>query len=196
MAKPNESSVSPNATVPSIVTPESACRINAGGYQTAKVLFRLGVMSTSLSCTSIEIELCMAREFTQGELEAYLDESLDADRSREIEQAVREDPALLKRLAEINARRDSGVHSLGDIWRRHQLGVPSVETLGSFLLGILDEGQADYIRFRVEVLKCRFTIAKLRDLEEQAAEEPQSDRTTRKTRYINSTSHYFSDREE
>lgn len=138
----------------------------------------------------------MARDFTQAELEAYLDESLDAERSREVEQAVREDPVLLRRLAEINARRDSGVHSLGDIWRRHQLGVPTEETLGSFLLGILDEGLADYIKFRIEVLKCPFTIAKLRALEEQVAEQPQPERTTRKSRYINSTSHYFSDRDE
>ena len=134
----------------------------------------------------------MARDFTQAELEAYLDESLDAERSREVEQAVREDSALLKRLAEINARRDSGVHSLGEIWRRHQLGVPSRETLGSYLLGILDDGQAEYIRFRVEVLKCPFTIAKLKDLQEQTAEEAKPDRAKRKSRYINSTSHYFS----
>ncbi|MCA9106268.1 MAG: hypothetical protein KDA83_12625 [Planctomycetales bacterium] len=138
----------------------------------------------------------MARDFTPAELEAYLDESLDAERSREVEQAVREDPALLKKLAEINARRDSGVHSLGEIWRRHQLGVPSRETLGSYLLGILDETQADYIRFRVEVLKCPFTIAKLRDLEEQSAEAAAPDRETRKSRYMNSTSHYFSEQDE
>lgn len=135
----------------------------------------------------------MAWDFTQAELEAYLDEALDAERASQIEKALRENPALGRQLAEINARRDSGVHSLGDIWRRQQLGVPSRETLGSYLLGILDEAHANYIRFRIEVLRCPFTIANLRDLQEQAAAATPV-RETRKRRYLNSTSRYFSSR--
>jgi len=136
----------------------------------------------------------MSRDFTQAELEAYLDEGLDSECSAQIERALREDQALHRRLVEINSRRDSGVHSLGDIWRRHQLGVPSREMLGSYLLGILDEGEADYVRFRVDVLKCPYTIANLRDLTEQAVEAA-PERSTRKRRYLNSTHKYFSDRD-
>ncbi|HAN96598.1 MAG TPA: hypothetical protein DCQ98_03810 [Planctomycetaceae bacterium] len=135
----------------------------------------------------------MSREFSQAELEAYLDEQLDYERSAEVEKALRESPDLHRRLADINSRRDSGVHSLGDIWRRHQLGVPNRETLGSYLLGVLDDDHAAYIRFRVDVLKCPYTIANLRDLTEQEAAEAEQ-RDTRKQRFLNSTHKFFSDR--
>ena len=112
----------------------------------------------------------MQSEFTQAELEAYLDESLDVERMSQIEQALRREPKLLDRLAQVNSRRDSGVHSLGEIWRRHQIGLPTREELGSYLLGVLPEEHASYIRFRVEVLKCRYTIANLADLQAQQRE--------------------------
>jgi hypothetical protein len=128
----------------------------------------------------------MQPEFTQVELEAYLDESLDAARMSEIENQLRQRPALLERLAAVIARRDSGVHSLAEIWRRHQIGVPTREELGSYLLGVLPEEQAAYIRFRVEVLGCRYTIANLDDLrsrQSQAREEVDS----RRRRYFQSS---------
>ena len=112
----------------------------------------------------------MRSEFTQAELEAYLDEALDVQRMAKIEQALRSQPALLERLSQINARRDSGLHSLGEIWRRHQIGLPTREELGSYLLGVLPEGHASYIRFRIETLKCRYTIANLGDLQGQQRE--------------------------
>jgi hypothetical protein len=111
----------------------------------------------------------MNEEFSDAELEAFLDEAIDAVRAAEIEQAARQQPTLLKRLSAINRRRDQGAHSLGAIWRRFQVGVPSAETLGQYVLGILDSEHANYIRFRVETLKCPFTIALLADL--QAAED-------------------------
>jgi hypothetical protein len=112
----------------------------------------------------------MKTEFTQAELEAYLDEALDVQRMAQIEQALRNEPDLVERLSRINARRDSGLHSLGEIWRRHQIGLPTREELGSYLLGVLPEEHASYIRFRVETLKCRFTIANLGDLRAQQRE--------------------------
>ena len=132
----------------------------------------------------------MSDEFTQAELEAYLEEALDTERATRIEKAVRERPELLKRLSEVNARRDSGVHTLGEIWRRHQLAVPSREELGSFLLGILSDEQAEYIKFRINVLKCPFTIANLRDLEDES-EAVSEAKKNRRTKYLNSTSEYF-----
>lgn len=135
----------------------------------------------------------MTIEFTEAELEAYLEEALDTERAAQLEKTLRDRPDLLKKLAGINSRRDSGVHTLGAIWRRHQLAVPSREALGGYLLGILSDEEADYIKFRVEVLKCPFTIAKLRDLEEQNAASSEQ-RTTRKKKYLSSTSRYFSHR--
>jgi len=51
-------------------------------------------------------------EFSNAELEAYLDESLEAARSAEIETQLRDDKQLLQRLSELNGRREAGVSKL------------------------------------------------------------------------------------
>lgn len=128
----------------------------------------------------------MSEEFTTPELEAYLDEALDAERMAEIERALRGRPELLQRLAQINARRDCGVHTVGEIWRRHHVGVPTREELGSYLLGVLPKEHAAYIRFRIATLKCRYTIANLNDLQAQQKEaEPAV--TARRRKYFQSS---------
>ena len=121
----------------------------------------------------------MTIEFTDAELEAYLDESLDSARSTEIEQTVRNDSALLKRLSQINGRRDAGMHTLGEIWRRHQIGVPSPDEMRDHLQGKLSAEESDYIDFRIEHLKCPFTIALERDIQAQAVEGDQSSQNRR-----------------
>ena len=110
------------------------------------------------------------KEITEADLEAYLEETIDAERAAEIEDAVKNDSSLLARLSHINGRRDAGVHTLGEIWRRHQLSVPTREDIGSYLLGVLDDEKSDYIDFRLNILKCQFTIANLEDLKSQQAE--------------------------
>lgn len=127
----------------------------------------------------------MSEEFTDAELEAFLDEALDPRRAAQIEQAMRGDADLIKRLSYINGRRDAGMHTLGEIWRRNQLGVPSIEELGKYLLGILPEEHAEYIRFRIEQLKCPYTIASLKDLQQQS--EPNTQAETRRQKYYNSS---------
>jgi len=110
---------------------------------------------------------------TTAELEAYLDEQLPVEEMSRTEEALRHDEALAERLREIVRGRDAGGHTLGEIWRRQRVGCPDREQLGSFLLGVLDESEADYIRFRLEVLGCRFTRANLDDL--QAAQARSSE---------------------
>jgi hypothetical protein len=134
-------------------------------------------------------------KFTQTELEAYLDETLDVERMVQIERALREEPRLLEHLARINARRDSGTHSLAEIWRRHQIGVPTRDELGCFLLGVLPKEQADYIRFRLETLKCRFTIANLNDLSVQQQQQAEHQQTSRRGKYFQSSVGYLKDRD-
>ena len=75
----------------------------------------------------------MNMTFSEAELEAYVDEALPAERMAAIEEAARGDVDLLRRLAAVNARRDAGVHSLGEIWRRNRLTCPTREQLGSYL---------------------------------------------------------------
>ena len=66
----------------------------------------------------------MPRNFTTAELEAYLDEALPAEQMAAIEEALRQNESLQERLRSTNGRRDAGVHSLGEIWRRHRLELP------------------------------------------------------------------------
>ncbi len=128
----------------------------------------------------------MIAEITSAELEAYLDEALDAERMAEIERALRARPELLQRLSQINARRDCGVHTVGEIWRRHQIGIPSREELGSYLLGVLPKAHAAYIRFRISTLKCRYTTANLNDLQARQ-KEAEAQVSARRRKYFQSS---------
>jgi len=118
--------------------------------------------------------------FSEAELEAYVDEALPAERMAAIEEAARGDSDLLGRLAAVNARRDAGVHSLGEIWRRNRLTCPTREQLGSFLLNVLPDETVAYIRFHLDSIGCRYCQANLADLESQQAERATADRRRRK----------------
>ena len=128
----------------------------------------------------------MAHEFTDAELEAYLDEALDPNRAAQLEISVREDQNLLHRLSHINGRRDAGIHTLGEIWRRNQIGVPSTEQMSNYLLGVLDPEEADYIKFRIEILRCPYTVAMIKDLQERTKGDTETFKD-RRSKYFNSS---------
>jgi hypothetical protein len=107
-----------------------------------------------------------------------------------IEQALRKDRQLVRQLAAINARRDAGVHSLGEIWRRHRLSCPSRQQLGSYLLGALAQEAADYITFHLELVGCRYCRANLSDLKKQQAEASEAVETRRR-KYFQSSAGYL-----
>lgn len=124
------------------------------------------------------------------ELEAYLDESLPAERMAALESQLRNQPALLERLARVIGRRDAGVHSLAEIWRRHRISCPTREQLGSYLLGVLDDDHGDYVRFHLQTVGCRYCEANLEDLarrHEEASERVAS----RQRRYFESSAGYL-----
>lgn len=128
--------------------------------------------------------------FSEAELEAYLDEALAPEELARIEQALRRRPELVRQLAAINARRDAGVHTIGEIWRRHRISCPTREQLGSFLLGTLGRKAADYLEFHIETVGCRFCRANLDDLRRQQAEaEPVA--AERRTKYFQSSAGYL-----
>jgi hypothetical protein len=124
--------------------------------------------------------------FTDSELESFLDESLPVERMAVLEDALRQDDDLQKRLTAINGRRDAGVHSLGDIWRRHRLSCPTREQLGSYLLGVLPRDHADYAKFHIETIECRYCTASIADLKSQQS-VAESEVTQRRTRYFQSS---------
>ena len=144
------------------------------------------VSQTSTLLTFFNIRIAVSTPFTDAELEAYLDETLDSGRATEIETAIASDKELLRRLSMINGRRDAGVHTLGEIWRRNQIGVPTVETMGNFLLGVLSDEESDYIKFRMDGLRCPFTLAMYNDLQARQSESAEMSKTRREKFYKSS----------
>jgi hypothetical protein len=130
-------------------------------------------------------------DFTTAELLAYLDESLPVERMAAVEEALRRDPALLRTLETINGRRDAGVHSLGEIWRRNRLTCPTRQQLGSYLLDVLPADQANYIRFHLETIGCRYCQANLTDLKSQHSPPAAAQR---RKKYFQSSAGYLKSR--
>ncbi|WP_413432519.1 hypothetical protein [Crateriforma spongiae] len=121
-------------------------------------------------------------EFTDAELAAFLDEALPPSRSAELEHHLRTDAALRHRLTEVTGRQSAGLHTIGGIWRRNRLSCPDRSELGQYILGTLDEERADYIRFHLEQVGCRYCAANLADLEAAAAGGEETVR--RRTKYF------------
>ncbi len=132
----------------------------------------------------------MTEPFRQSDLEAYLDEALPLEQMARIEKALRKGPKLVQQLAAIHSRRDAGVHSLGEIWRRARLSCPTRQQLGSFLLDALPEKLADYVAFHLEVVGCRYCQANLADLKNQQAQRHEAVQTRRR-KYFQSSAGYL-----
>lgn len=120
---------------------------------------------------------------------AYLDEALSGDTMATVEQAIRNDEHLRKRIEVLVSQRDSGMHSLGDIWRRHRLSCPTREQLGSYLLGAMLQEASDYIQFHIDTITCRYCQANLADLRaaQQQAQETQASMVQRRKRIFQSS---------
>ena len=133
----------------------------------------------------------MSNNFSDADLEAYLDEILPVERMAALEKALRNEAGLRERLVAINGRRDAGVHSFGEIWRRRRLSCPSREQLGSYLLGVLPEGAADYVRFHLETIECRSCSANVDDLRSQQTDAVAGQADQRRRRYFQSSAGYL-----
>lgn len=133
----------------------------------------------------------MPENFTDQQLQAYLDESLSVPTMAEIEHALRSNPQLRERLLGVASAREAGVHGLGEIWRRHRLSCPSRQELGSYLLGAMQVEYLDYIRFHLETIQCRFCQANLEDLKQQQSQnQPQV--SARRRKYFQTSAGYLS----
>ena len=132
----------------------------------------------------------MSQHPTQAELEAYLDEDLATEEMAQIENALRNDAKLLEALTRLNGRRDAGIQSVGEIWRRGHISWPNREQLGSYLLGALPEDQRTYVKFHVEQIGCRICQANLADLQRQQDELSEVS-AGRRRKYFQSSSSYL-----
>jgi hypothetical protein len=133
----------------------------------------------------------MAIRFRQSDLEAYLDEALPPEEMADIEKAARHDRVLREELAAIQSRRNSGVHSLGEIWRRHRLSCPDREQLKRFLAGTLPADFARYVAFHVEVIGCRYCQANLADLRTRQQAEAERAAEVRRRTFLKSSAGYL-----
>ena len=132
----------------------------------------------------------MIGPLTTAELEGYLDEALPAAQMAEIETALRKDAELVARIAQVSGQRDTGVHSLGDFWRRGRISCPTREQIGSYLLGALPDEVARYITFHLQTIGCRYCEANLADLKGRQAES-QVASAGRRRRYFQSSAGYL-----
>ncbi|MEM8666248.1 MAG: hypothetical protein AAGG48_01945 [Planctomycetota bacterium] len=129
------------------------------------------------------------RSFSDAELAAFLDEALPATRCSELEHELRTNAKLRDRLVEVRGRESAGLHTIGAIWRRSRLSCPSRTELGQYALGTLESEAAEYIRFHLEVIGCRYCQANLADL--QAAAEVQDQPQQRRQRYFQTSAGYL-----
>ncbi len=102
--------------------------------------------------------------FSREHLEAYLDEALAPEEMACVEQTLRTHPQLRQELAAIVASRDRGVHTLGAIWRRNRITCPSRQQLQLYLEQKLEEPWAQYVKFHLQMIGCRYCQANLEDL--------------------------------
>lgn len=133
----------------------------------------------------------MSSDFTDQQLQAYLDEALESSSMAAIESQLRESEGLRERLVQIAGMREAGVHGLGEIWRRNRLSCPSREQLGSYVLGALEPEAEAYITFHLTQVGCRLCDANLSDLKRQRTEQ-QQDSQTRRRRYFQTSAGYLS----
>jgi len=134
----------------------------------------------------------MSEQFSNTELEAYLEEALSGEQMAQIEKRLRDDPALVERLTAIVGKQDAGVHSIGATWRRHRLSCLSREQLGSYLLNVLDAEQHEYVKFHLEKIGCRFCNASLEDLSQQHNAANTAAIESRRSKYFQSSAGYLS----
>jgi hypothetical protein len=72
------------------------------------------------------------------------------------------------------------------IWRRRRLSCPDRNELSQFLLGVLEDEPANYIRFHIDEVGCRYCAANLEDLRQAQAiaAEGSSELVARRQRYF------------
>lgn len=127
----------------------------------------------------------MAVTFSDDELLAFLDEQLPVEKASKLEESLRDSSDMRQRLATLIRRRDQGGHTVGEIWRRNRVSCPTRSTLGSHLLGVLDDSLSQYVEFHLKTIGCRLCNAVVTELEDSRESQPAA--ATRRKRYFESS---------
>ncbi len=132
----------------------------------------------------------MTDPFSQADLEAYLDEALPPDEMAAVEETLRSDPEFSQKLVAIHGRRDAGVHTLGEIWRRHRLTCPSREQLTLYLDKQASDDESTYIKLHLEEVQCRLCNASFEDINLQR-QDADDQTASRHQRFLDRSSTYL-----
>jgi hypothetical protein len=123
---------------------------------------------------------------TQEVLASYVDDALSEVETARVEQALRSSEPLRCQLRKLLEDGDRGDHSVGAIWRRQRLTCITRSQLGTYLLGVLEADECDYVKFHLETIGCAYCQANLADLKAQQQEdEPKVEK--RRRRYFESS---------
>jgi hypothetical protein len=114
----------------------------------------------------------------------YLEEALPGDQMARVEEMIRQSPEWRQALEEMQGDIDHGEHSVAQIWRRHRLSCLTRESLGAYLSDALPPDEADYVKFHLETVKCRWCQANVQDLEESAPERDHGKPNARRRRFF------------
>ena len=96
-----------------------------------------------------------------------------------IEQSLRGDPLLGKRLATLLSLRDQGNFSVGELWRQQRLSCPPRAVWAAYVDNRLGDGLSQYLQFHIEEIGCRVCMANLDDLKRRDT-STEAERRTRK----------------
>lgn len=120
--------------------------------------------------------------FYAGRRNLDIAELLDMDQKAVAGIKFRAIQKLQKYLEEPDAARLDGLDELqaevtvARAWREGRLTCLKRSTLGSFLLGVLEDPWAEYTQFHLDVVGCPMCVANLRDLQSEEESMPQVDR--------------------
>jgi hypothetical protein len=136
----------------------------------------------------------MTEEPNRIQLIGYLEEALSPTEMVRIEENLRQWPQWREALAELLEELGSGDHSVATIWRRHRLTCPTRDRLGAYLAGGLVPAEADYIRFHLDVIECRWCLANVSDVtvqQQSIDDRPAESTSPRRRRFFESSIGYL-----
>jgi hypothetical protein len=131
-----------------------------------------------------------ARNWSDQQLQAYLNDELSEADLSSLERDLRADSELRERLENLPSQDET--HSVGEIWRRHRLSCPSREELRQKLEGKLPTEQSRYIDFHLETVGCEICTANYEDLRSQS--EPAEDAQRRRQTIFESSAGFLNSR--
>lgn len=112
----------------------------------------------------------MTSQWTDEQLRCYLEETGSLDQNRAIEQEVGQSKALQQRLSELVDQQESGLISVGQVWRQERLSCPSQAEWIEYALGVLEAEKQQWMTHHLETTKCPHCNAIFSDIRQQLQE--------------------------